>query len=250
MSWQVPPAWRGRLIAPAPAPRDPNRTLGPRLASLADRAILGAPVADVCADHALLAMHLVATTRVPRATAVDVAADPVRDARARVEAAGMTDCVDVVQGDGLTPLPAGFGGTVIVAGVGGRLVAGLLDAVEIARVAPRRLVLQPNSDEAVVRDHLWSIGWRIVDEVLVVEAGRIFLTMVTEPGVGPPLDAVDRYVGPVLRHAKTPALAAWIEVQRAWLAPRVAALERASDPASEAAKARLNAIETVGARFE
>lgn len=238
-------------MASAPAPRDPNRDLGPRLASIADRVVADAPVADVCADHALLAMHLVASARVQKAIAVDVAVDPVRDARTRVAAAGLTDRVDVVHGNGLVPLPAAFGGTVVVAGVGGRLVTEILDADELARVAPRRIVLQPNSDEALVRDHLHGVGWRIIDETLVVEAGRIFLTVVAEPGdVGGQPNAVDRYVGPVLRHAATPALAAWLDGQRAWLSARVDALERAGDAAAAGARERLEAVDDVRRRLD
>jgi len=251
MSWRIPPAWRDRVAAASPPDATlpvpgSARPLGPRLAAVVARLVPGAPLADICADHARLCIAAVHAGRVPRALAIDVAAPPVADARAAVVAAGLGDAVQVERGDGLAPVPDGWGGTVVVAGIGGRLSTRILAAGAVRRVAPSRLIVQANSDEALVRDHLAALGWGIVDEVLTAESGRLFLTVVAEPSAASNVrDAVDRYVGPVLRRRPSPQRAAWLAVQRAWLAPRLAALERAGADEVEATRERLAAIHAV-----
>ena len=64
--------------------------LGPRLRAVAEQVLVDLPVADLCCDHAALALALVRSGRVPRAIAVDVAPSPLVGARRRIAA------VDVV----------------------------------------------------------------------------------------------------------------------------------------------------------
>lgn len=159
----------------------PLAELSPRLAAVARFVLPGAPVADVGTDHAYLPVHLVGTGRVPRAVASDRMPGPLEAARRTVAAAGLADRVELRLGDGLQVLQPGEVATVVLAGMGGSLMARILGARPAVLASLRRLVLQPNTGEEGLRRWLAARGWRLADEGLVEDAGRIYVVMAAEP---------------------------------------------------------------------
>ncbi len=192
-----------------------TRPLGPRLQALADEVWAGLPVADVGADHALLPIALLRAGRVPAAVAVDRAPGPLLTLRA-LRVPGL----EVRAGDGLAPLRPGEVGTVVIAGMGGDLIAALLDRAPAGVLgALRRLVLQPNTRADRARAALQRAGMRLVDEAFAVERGRAHLRLVAEPGPAAPLGDADLRWGPLLRARRDPTLRALIEAELARLPP-------------------------------
>jgi tRNA (adenine22-N1)-methyltransferase len=112
---------------------------------------------------------------------------------------------------------------VVLAGMGGRLIVEILE--EGRRFLPqiKRLVLQPNVGQHLVRKWLFENGWRLLDEAILKEAGRIYEVMSAEPGVETryPPDADEREwlfrLGPVLLNKKPPLLREkWIKESAKW----------------------------------
>ena len=218
MSWKLPP---GRVPPPSP-PDALTRTLGPRLAAVAHRVGECDVVVDVGTDHGRLPIALVKAGLVQRAVAIDIHEEPLAGARARAERAGVSDKMTFLLGNGLLPLAAMTAQVVTIAGVGGALVGRVLREHKPEQYGIRRVVAQPMSEERVLRAMVSGTAWQIVDEKLVVEAGRLFLVVVLEHQAAPTvaLDVEDVVLGPCLRHSTTPVLAYWLYVQERWLGER------------------------------
>ena len=224
--------------------------LTPRLAAVAAFVLPGAPMADIGTDHAYLPVALVATGTVPRAVATDLRPGPLSAARVTIDAAGLAARVETRLGSGLAALRGGDVATVVLAGMGGPLIADLLAAAPAAVLAGvRRLVLQPMAGEAALRRRLPELGWRIVDEDLVADGGRLYLVIVAAPA-GPgaytaPGDELDALLGPVLRRRRGKLFAAYARS----LAARLARAARAAESArNEAGRARAGALRAAAER--
>jgi tRNA (adenine22-N1)-methyltransferase len=189
--------------------------LSPRLRALAAHVLPGRPMADVGTDHALLPAALLAAGWVPCAIGLDKRAGPLRQAALSAARAG--PALSLRQGDGLLPLHPGEVDTIVVAGMGGALVADILLAGRAVVAPAARLVLQPNLAAERVRDAVEALGWQLVHEEWVEDRGRLYPVLVAAPGAAPPLSPLDRLQGPFLRRAGGSHHAAWLAAERARL---------------------------------
>lgn len=174
-------------------------------------------MADIGTDHAYLPTYLIESGAVPSAIAGDVMPGPLEAARQTVEAAGLADRIELRLGDGLQVLRPGEVVTVTLCGMGGALMASLLEAVSLEGI--ERLVLQPMESPERLRAWLTGHGWRIVHEELVEDAGRIYVVMAAERGEQQ-LQPDELLIGPLLQEAAG-------EILQRYLARWIAQLERA-----------------------
>ena len=158
-------------------------------------------LADVCADHALLALAAVEQGMARRALAIDVAFDPLRRAARTLADSEDRERVALLQGDGLAAVRRCD--AVAIAGVGGDLAAALLAASGDCAGASR-LVVQPNRHADAVRSWARQTGFHLAAERVIPEAGRlhVLLTFQREAGMDPaygahPLEA-ELILGPLL----------------------------------------------------
>lgn len=131
-------------------------------------------MADIGTDHALLPVDLVRRGIVPRAVAGDLHRGPVQAAERQVREAGLTERIDVRMGDGLEVLSPGEAATVVIAGMGGGTMTDILEKGVTALRGVRRLVLQPNIGERIVREWLYSRGWKLMEETILEEDGLCY----------------------------------------------------------------------------
>jgi tRNA (adenine22-N1)-methyltransferase len=148
--------------------------LSRRLQAIAELVPPGARVADIGSDHALLPAWLAASGKSPFAVAGEVRDGPLKASAARIEADGLADRVAVRKGDGLAVVAPGEVDCVVIAGMGGALIASILEAGNAAGklAGVRTLVLQPNVGEDLVRRWLLDRGWYLASERIVEEDGR------------------------------------------------------------------------------
>lgn len=183
-------------------------TLTPRLAAVAGLVLPGLPAADIGTDHGYVPAYLVQQGHIPRAIASDLQPGPLEAARRTVAAEGLEDRIDLRLGPGLSVLRPGEVATVIISGMGERLVAAILDEGSLEGV--RRLVLQPMGTGEPVRAWLAENGWRLVAERLAVEGRHYYVVMAAEPGAME-LSEGERLVGPCLRRQGDPLLKEYVE---------------------------------------
>ncbi|MNO71527.1 tRNA (adenine(22)-N(1))-methyltransferase [compost metagenome] len=160
--------------------------LSARLQQIADRLPVECRLADIGSDHALLPVYAVQSGRALYAVAGEVNDGPFEAASRQVAEAGLNSKVQVRKGDGLAVISKGEVDTITIAGMGGALIASILSAGEDKLEGVRRLVLQPNVGEDIVRRWLLEHGWFLLEEAILEEDGKIYeiLTAVSEPEAG------------------------------------------------------------------
>lgn len=142
-------------------------------------------MADIGTDHALLPVALVQRNIVPRAIASDVREGPAQAARRQVLSAGLQSKIDVRVGDGLSVLKDGdSAATVVIAGMGGGTIAAILSEGSSALRNVRRLVLQPNNGERLVREWLLRHHWKLAAETLLEEDGVFYEVLAADRAAG------------------------------------------------------------------
>ncbi len=131
-------------------------------------------MADIGSDHAALPIFCIARDLVPHVYITDINPGPLNRAEANVIAGGFEiSRFSFLLGDGLSPLRGLEVATAVIAGMGGELIASIVeDEPEIAAEI-KRFVLQPRSRAGELRKRLWAAGFRIDSEHLAMEAGRI-----------------------------------------------------------------------------
>ncbi len=102
----------------------PRSRLGPRLRSLLDLCPAEGPVADIGSGHGRLAYELARRLPAGEAFATEVRPGPVRELRRLLGEAGP---VTILEGWGLRPLAGGDFRGAVIAGMGGRTVAAILE---------------------------------------------------------------------------------------------------------------------------
>lgn len=246
-----------------------TKGLSKRLSAIADLVPPGARIADIGSDHALLPAYLVSSGKSPSAVAGEVRDGPLKASAARIEAEGLADRVAVRKGDGLAVVEPGEVDCVIIAGMGGALIASILEAGAAAGKLDgvRTLVLQPNVGEDVVRRWLLDDGWYLAAERLIEEDGRWYeiMTAVRVPDANRlnerlfdpaflPLDWPDerkrRWLlrfGPWLLRQPDETFAAKWRSEREKLAAIRRQLERAASPEAAERKAQIERdMESIG----
>ncbi len=146
--------------------------LDARLLSVARFVREGAYVCDVGTDHAYLPVYLILTGRAAHALASDINKGPVLRAKESVAKYGVTDKIEVILSDGLAGAEAYPVTDIIVAGMGGELIASILEAAEWIKNERYRLILQPMTHSEALREYLSKNCFSVIDEALVKDVSN------------------------------------------------------------------------------
>jgi tRNA (adenine22-N1)-methyltransferase len=149
-------------------------SLSKRLATIAEQVLSNLPIADIGTDHASLPIYLVEQSIVPYAIASDLHQGPIAAATQHVQSSGLQAHISVRAGDGLAVLKPNEVSTIVIAGMGGGTMTSILASGQLEWLRVKRLVLQPNMGEHLVREWLWREGWKLMNEQLVEEDGIIY----------------------------------------------------------------------------
>lgn len=164
----------------------------------------GAILLDVGSDHAYLPIELVERGQIEGAIAGEVVEGPYQSAVKNVEAHGLKEKIQVRLANGLAAFEGADQVSVItIAGMGGRLIARILEEGLDKLANVERLILQPNNREDDLRIWLQENGFQIVAESILEEAGKFYEILVVEAGQMK-LSASDVRFGPFLSKELNP----------------------------------------------
>ena len=156
--------------------------LSGRLMALAAFVPQGARMADIGTDHAYLPIELIQKGVAISAVAGEVHMGPYQAAKDNIESLGLQHKIFVRFGDGLGVLSPQEVDTVVIAGMGGSSIIEILSSNLEVTSSLKRLVLQPMIGTGTVRHWLNENKWRIIDENLVQDDGKLYEILVAEPG--------------------------------------------------------------------
>lgn len=151
--------------------------LSKRLQAVAGMVTPGNRVADIGCDHAYTAIYLLTNRISPYVVAMDINQGPLDRAMENVERYGVADKISIRKSDGLKMLHPGEVDTILIAGMGGRLMLQILTSRMKLVSAAKELVLQPQSEAYLVRKTLKELGYIIIKENMLKEDGKYYVIM-------------------------------------------------------------------------
>lgn len=148
--------------------------LSKRLQSVADLVGECSTIADVGTDHGYIPVYLVAGGKAKKAIAMDINAGPLSRAETHILQYGLRKEIETRLSDGCRALKPKEADVIVIAGMGGALMRRILmQGEEIARAA-KKLVLQPQSEVGAFREFLFTEGYQITEEDMVLEEDKYY----------------------------------------------------------------------------
>ena len=153
-----------------------------RLKCIASNVKSGGIVADIGCDHAFTSIYLVEEKLARGAIAIDINKEPLKRAWQHIQESGMEEYISVRLSNGARGLKKGEADTILISGMGGALIASILEeSINIIKDA-KELVLSPQSEIYLVRHFLHDNGFKIVSEEMVKEQGKFYVVIRAVPG--------------------------------------------------------------------
>lgn len=152
-------------------------------------------LADIGTDHGYIPIFLVQQKKIKHALAMDINPGPLSRAREHIEASGLTTYIETRLSDGLNELKADEADTVLIAGMGGRLMIHILNGGAHCLDTVKELILQPQSDIQEVRRWLYQHYYRIIAEDIVLEDGKYYPMMKAIHGLDKKFSNEELYYG-------------------------------------------------------
>lgn len=170
--------------------RDARIHVGKRLLTAAEYVAVSSLVdkngkkicADIGCDHGYLSIYLVEKGICDKVYASDINEKPINIAKKNIalrdtRGMGLCEKIDVRLTDGLCGLEDLGINHVVICGMGGEVIAGIIDRARDFWTSDVRFILQPMSSELELRLWLSQNGFCICDETLLSDSGRIYTVM-------------------------------------------------------------------------
>ena len=174
------------------------KNISKRLRKVAGFVPRDAKILDVGSDHAYLPIYLIQQGKISSAIAGEVVEGPYQSAVTNVADNQMSDKISVRLANGLAAFEVEDQiDVIVIAGMGGGLIADILDNGSAKLASVKRLILQPNNREDELRR--WLCGQRFSNykEAIVEENGKFYEIMIAEQGYQV-LNAEQERFGPYL----------------------------------------------------
>lgn len=188
--------------------------LSDRLQKIADFIEPGESIADIGTDHGFLPIALWESGKSPYVILSDINDGPLEKARANINKYFPEKEFDLRIGSGIKTLKPAEVDAIVVAGMGGLLIAEILEDDLAKSRSYKKWILQPRNGQDKLRGWLLEHGFAIKDEVLVRE-GKYLCEIIlavpdsqnlkSEPGI------LDLEISPILFAKKDPLLVEFIE---------------------------------------
>lgn len=213
--------------------------LSKRLSRLAEMVSEGNRIADIGTDHALLPVQLVKNKKIPSALAMDVRKGPLSKANENIAQAGLEDYIETRLSDGLEKLNPKEADTVIIAGMGGRLMSRILDRWDDLS-SVKEWIFQPQSETDLFRHYIAGRGLLIVEEDMILEEDKFYPMMKTVPSEPYELDEMSAQFGPLLLSSKNQVLKQYLAREMVAILDLIEFLDRSKSKKAEERSRQLN----------
>lgn len=148
-----------------------------RLSLCAEYVREGSRLADIGTDHGYLPIALCESGRIPSALACDINPLPLSSAEKNIAEAGLSDRIETRLSDGLRAVAEDEVDDVVIAGMGGELIAQIIGDCDWVKSAEKRLILQPMTRHDVLVKRLVESGFFIEEQAGVFDSGKYYTVM-------------------------------------------------------------------------
>ena len=156
--------------------------LSDRLQLIADEIHWGETMADIGTDHGFLPLYLLETKKCPKVIMADISSGSLAKAEENCKLAKADGDYELRLGNGIDILEDGEVDVVAIAGMGGNLIADILEWNLAKSRSIKRYILQPRRHVGKLRHWLHCNGFEIVKESLVEEGKFICEILTVESG--------------------------------------------------------------------
>lgn len=154
--------------------------LSGRLSAIAEFITFGESVADIGTDHGLLPIFLYINGISQKIILSDIKEGPLKKAEGNLKIHAPEMVADIRLGGGLDTLEPGEVDTVVIAGMGGRMISDILASDLQKTKSFKKYILQPRNAQDKLRIWLYINAFTIVKERLVREGNHICEIIVVE----------------------------------------------------------------------
>ncbi|MFD1736581.1 tRNA (adenine(22)-N(1))-methyltransferase [Bacillus salitolerans] len=197
--------------------------LSKRLEAVAALIPRGSKLADIGSDHAYLPAYSFLNGFITFAIAGEVVDGPYHTAKNQIERLQLTEKIKVRKGNGLEVVHSGEVDVITICGMGGALIASILEEGKDKLSNIKRLILQPNISSISVRKWLIDNNWSLIQEEILEEDEKIYEILVAER-TGNPLVSYtegnlekELLLGPFLSKEKNPSfIKKWTAEKKNW----------------------------------
>ena len=151
-----------------------------RLQAIANMVKRGSIPVDVGTDHGYIPVYLVQNKICKTAVACDINEGPLNSCRMLVSQSGLDNNIKCVLSNGLQSVDDEYD-TVIIAGMGGELIADILSKAE--NITSKNIILSPMTHPEIARKWLFDNGFEITNDIVVAD-GRHHYSVFSAEYVG------------------------------------------------------------------
>ena len=130
-------------------------------------------MADIGTDHGHLPVELIKQGKVNRAIACDISAPSLKKAEFSARFSGLSSKIETRLGSGLDKIGKDEVQCVVIAGMGGLLIADILKTA-YEKIGNEVFILQPMTSACELRRELSENGFCIYDEDMAEEGGKLY----------------------------------------------------------------------------
>ncbi len=149
------------------------QSLSKRLSAVASLVEKDAVIADVGTDHGYVPVYLYKAGVIKGAVAADVNEKPLASCEALVLQEGLSAVIKTRLSNGLDYISTDEYDTVIIAGMGGELIADILSKADVHN---KHIILNPMTHPEIARKYLYDNGFNIIND-LIVKDGRHYYSV-------------------------------------------------------------------------
>lgn len=128
----------------------------------------GSAIADIGTDHGYIPVYLYKTGVIKSAVAADINEGPLSSCRALIEQENLGDVIKTRLSNGLQAVSSDEYDTIIIAGMGGELIADILSKKD---VRDKHIILNPMTHPEIARKYLYDNGF-VIDKDIIVEDAK------------------------------------------------------------------------------
>ncbi|HHW32359.1 MAG TPA: SAM-dependent methyltransferase [Clostridiaceae bacterium] len=183
-----------------------------RLKLICEKVPPSGTLCDIGTDHAYIPIYLVQKGICSRAIATDIREGPLKIARENIKNHNLENKIETRLGYGLEPISISEAETIVIAGMGGKLITEILSSEFSKSANAGTLILQPMNAIDLVREYLYTNGFDIYDETLASEDNKIYTVINTRyTGVNQQFTDLDLIIGKKIIEKSDPLLGKYLE---------------------------------------
>lgn len=185
-------------------------------------------LSDIGTDHAYIPIYVIKNNISNTAAACDIVDGPLKIAAQNIASYNLTDKISVVKSDGLKNAPESD--VFVIAGMGGTLIGEILENDLGKAKKAACLILQPMTCAYELRKKLHETGFKIIDESIAKDTGKLYNIIVATKGDEFYNDEILYYTGRITIDKNDPLLGEFLSHKINVLKKRICNMQNSENP--------------------